>query len=237
MRGRREGKSQRWRWKTEAKQGLPAVSRLLHRYPQSSCTAWTSLAQIKADKSSACGRGGVGSGSPTLAEDCLASDGCWAWHRGGCWEASGALGGQPTAMCMRTVLNDLCVFLKEHMRLGGWRAVCAGKERELFKSMTCTHEILEQVERWFKPVYFKSDSHFGARSLPAGQNSTTDGCRPHRHTLLQGAHQYMRARKGSPMATARTTRNFTAMVCCRKPERFSYQMDRSCCWQFGWATN
>ena len=45
------------------------------------------------------------------------------------------------------------------------------------------------------------------------------------------------ARNGRPKATTSTTRHLMAMVCSRRPERFSYQMVRSCCWQLGWATN
>lgn len=45
------------------------------------------------------------------------------------------------------------------------------------------------------------------------------------------------ARKGRPMETPKTARNFTAIDCCRKPERFSYHMVSNCCWQLGWATN
>lgn len=101
---------------------------------------------------------------------------------------------------------------------------------DLFKYVMCVKFSDKQV---FKPGYvhqiFISELELGLLGRIQGQM----GFRPHRHTLLHGAHQYMRARKGSPMATARTTRNLTAMVCCRKPERFSYQMERSCCWQFG----
>lgn len=45
------------------------------------------------------------------------------------------------------------------------------------------------------------------------------------------------ARKGRPMETPKTARNFTAIDCWRKPERFSYHMVSNCCWQLGWATN
>lgn len=132
---------------------------------------------------------------------------------------------------MLAPLNGLCGFLKEHMKLEGQGMVYTGKERGLglFKHITRMYDVLKQTERSFKPVCFKSDFHLGAVSFPPGQNAATTGLQPSRLTLLQGAHQYMRARKGSPMATARTTRNFTAMVCCRKPERFSYHMERSCC--------
>lgn len=92
-------------------------------------------------------------------------------------------GRQPTAMHKLAVLNKLCGFLKEHMKL-----VYAGKEWELslFKYITCMYEILKQIERLCEPVYFKSYFHFGARSLPAGHNSTTDG--------LQDSQTYLAAR-------------------------------------------
>lgn len=45
------------------------------------------------------------------------------------------------------------------------------------------------------------------------------------------------ARKGRPRETPKTARNFTAIDCWRKPERFSYHMVSNCCWQLGWATN
>lgn len=45
------------------------------------------------------------------------------------------------------------------------------------------------------------------------------------------------ARNGRPKATTSTTRHLIATVCSRRPERFSYQIVKSCCWQLGWATN
>lgn len=45
------------------------------------------------------------------------------------------------------------------------------------------------------------------------------------------------ARKGRPRETPKTARNFTAIDCWRKPDRFSYHMVSNCCWQLGWATN
>lgn len=56
-------------------------------------------------------------------------------------------------------------------------------------------------------------------------------------TLLHGATQYTIARKGSPIATPKTTKNLMAVVCCLSSGRFSYHIDKSCCWQLGWATN
>lgn len=63
------------------------------------------------------------------------------------------------------------------------------------------------------------------------------GAGQYRRTLLEGAIQYSKAKMGSPTTTPRTTINFTAVVCCLSPDKFSYHIDRSCCWQFGWATN
>lgn len=45
------------------------------------------------------------------------------------------------------------------------------------------------------------------------------------------------AKNGRVTITPRTVKHFTPMDCCLKPDRFSYHMVRSCCWQFGWATN
>lgn len=56
-------------------------------------------------------------------------------------------------------------------------------------------------------------------------------------TLLHGATQYTMHKKGSPITTPSTTKNLIDVVCCLNPGRFSYQIESSCCWQLGCATN
>lgn len=58
-------------------------------------------------------------------------------------------GRQPTAMHVLAVLNELCGFLKEHMKLRVWTAVYTGEEwkLDLCKYLTCMYEMLKQASR------------------------------------------------------------------------------------------
>lgn len=142
---------------------------------------------------------------------------------------------KPTPAHTLAALNEFSGFLKRTQEVGRAEQQCTqGMSGDGFvqnTSYACVKFSIKQIV--FKLVYFNQIFILQLDLCQPARIQLQMGSRSHRHTLLHGAHQYIRARKGSPMATARTTRNLTAMVCCRNPERFSYQMERSCCWQLG----